>query len=79
MRLSFVAAALGAAAGVAFVDAFDANSNANMAVYYGQNSRNIVGAQGTLASYCQGISCCSKANRRFNVGYYSIGVSVYLF
>jgi hypothetical protein len=54
MRLNFVAAALAAAVGGAFVDAFDANSNANMAVYYGQNSRNIVGAQGTLASYCQG-------------------------
>lgn len=56
MRLKFVAAALGAAAGI-FVDAFDANSNANMAVYYGQNSRNVVGAQGSLASYCQGASC----------------------
>ena len=56
MRLNFVAAALGAALGLTFVDAFDASSNANMAVYYGQNSRNIVGAQGSLASYCQGIS-----------------------
>lgn len=56
MRLNFVAAVLGAAVGIAFVDAFDANSNANMAAYYGQNSRNIVGAQGTLASYCQGMS-----------------------
>ena len=53
MRLKFVVAALAAATGV-FVDAFDANSNANMAVYYGQNSRNVVGAQGRLASYCQG-------------------------
>lgn len=40
------------------VDAFDANGNANLAVYYGQNSRNIVGAQSNLAAYCQGISFC---------------------
>lgn len=37
------------------VDAFEANGNANLAVYYGQNSRNIVGAQLNLAAYCQGI------------------------
>jgi len=36
----------------AFVDAFSASSNANLAVYYGQNSAGIVGAQGNLASYC---------------------------
>jgi hypothetical protein len=35
------------------VDAFDANGNANLAVYYGQNSRNVVGAQSNLAAYCQ--------------------------
>ena len=39
-------------AGVA--DAFDATGNANLAVYYGQNSRGIVGAQMNLAAYCQG-------------------------
>jgi hypothetical protein len=52
-------AALAAAAWFAvrlgFVDAtFNADSNANLAVYYGQNSANIVGAQLNLASYCQG-------------------------
>lgn len=54
MRFSF--AALGAvfALGVFLVDAFNANSNANLAVYYGQNSRNVVGAQANLAAYCQG-------------------------
>ena len=61
MRLKIVAAALVAALGwggvVGVVDAFSASSNANLAVYYGQNSRNIVGAQGNLAAYCQGIQC----------------------
>jgi len=56
MRLkSFAAlvAALGLGA-VGGVDGFSASSNANLAVYYGQNSRNIVGAQANLAAYCQG-------------------------
>jgi hypothetical protein len=55
MRFTF--AALGAAFcfGAFLVDAFDANSNANLAVYYGQNSRNVVGAQSNLAAYCQGM------------------------
>ena len=60
MRLKIVAAALVAAlgwGGVVVVNAFSASSNANLAVYYGQNSRNIVGAQGNLAAYCQGIQC----------------------
>jgi hypothetical protein len=40
---------------LSFVDAtFNADSNANLAVYYGQNSKNIVGAQANLAYYCQG-------------------------
>jgi len=50
-----------------------------LAVYYGQNSRNIVGAQGPLASYCQGILSQGFVDRRFNVGYYPTGVSVRLF
>jgi len=37
---------------IGLVDAFDASGNANLAVYYGQNSRNIVGAQARLADYC---------------------------
>jgi len=58
MRLKVVTAALVVAlgfGGVGFVDGFSASSNANLAVYYGQNSRNIVGAQSNLAAYCQGI------------------------
>lgn len=52
MRWTFaaVSAAIFAVAG-----AFDKASNGNMAVYYGQNSRNIVGAQANLAAYCQGM------------------------
>lgn len=46
------------AAVFAVVGAFDKASNANMAVYYGQNSRNIVGAQANLAAYCEGM--CSR-------------------
>jgi len=58
MLFYFVALAAAAWLGVrlGFVEAaFNANSNANLAIYYGQNSRNVVGAQGNLASYCQGI------------------------
>jgi hypothetical protein len=62
--MRFNVAALGAAFsfGAFLVDAFDANSNANMAVYYGQNSRNVVGAQSNLAAYCQGTSSSFQAN-----------------
>jgi hypothetical protein len=69
--MQFTVAALAAAVSiVGFVDAFSASSNANMAVYYGQNSRNIVGAQANLAAYCQGIQFCVLlfTNARFNVG-----------
>jgi hypothetical protein len=38
----------------AVVGAFQASGNENLAVYYGQNSRNVVGAQANLAAYCQG-------------------------
>jgi len=58
MRLKFAVASLVAAlgwGGLDVVDGFSASSNANLAVYYGQNSRNIVGAQANLAAYCQGI------------------------
>ena len=48
-------AVLGAAC-FGLVGAFNLASNANLAVYYGQNSRNVVGAQANLAAYCQGIS-----------------------
>lgn len=68
MRLKSVAALI-AAWGLGVVDGFSASSNANLAVYYGQNSRNIVGAQSNLAAYCQGISNVVRlADRRFNVG-----------
>jgi hypothetical protein len=95
MRLNIVAAALVAAFGwggvVGVVDAFSASSNANLAVYYGQNSRNIVGAQGNLAAYCQGIQCSwvwltvdstldvYQSSRACLTVDYSVGVFVYLF
>ena len=68
MRLKSVAA-LVVALGLGVVDGFSASSNANLAVYYGQNSRNIVGAQSNLAAYCQGIKNVVRlADCRFNVG-----------
>jgi len=59
MLLNFVALAAAAWLDVRFgfvEGTFNKNSNANLAIYYGQNSRNVVGAQANLASYCQGIA-----------------------
>jgi hypothetical protein len=50
----FWAFAVLSAAIFAVVSAFQASGNENLAVYYGQNSRNVVGAQANLAAYCQG-------------------------
>jgi hypothetical protein len=69
MSLNFAALAAAVLSVFAVVSGFNANSNANLAVYYGQNSRNIVGAQANLSAYCQGITLIVVlVDGRFNVG-----------
>jgi len=70
--LGAVLVAAGVLGSFGFVEGgFNANSNANMAIYYGQNSRNIVGAQSNLAAYCQGLLSPSErdiVDNRFYFG-----------